>query len=298
MAVSTQHIIQTYQDLKQEKTGPVTFRDLEQKGISQDNLRKAGFRGINELKEVLGDEDEKKGSKPRKTIDKETCMNKLRQAYKQYDGYIIDVKEFKELQDEVGRLDIVYHFDGFLDMKKQAGVDQMERERLYSDIAEKLMEQDLSRVRAHDFLEKYFNGFGTFSGSRTDITLDSFIEWANNSSVPIKVSKNGARAEGQQVQLFVKRTDMDFKQQIWSRYSDRLPDSVREMFFDAIGKGKSPKGAAAAIYYGLNYEVTQAEAAEEFGTTTVTLRNIRDEFKEMGYEFLGNGIRGPDGEIF
>lgn len=298
-SLTAEELIQLYQEIKERKETPVVFKDFKDEGVNQRDIRKAGFRGINDLKKTVGDEDQvvKLGKNPKDYVDREGLLEAVKNAYDEYDGFLMTVEDFMELT-ECGKLDLLYYFESFLELKKEAGVYDMERKKLFSRFAEELMECDVSRVKANDFLRDKFSSINIISNSREDINLNKAVKFVNNSDYPIKVSMSGSKTRRQKVKLFVKRTDMGFKEQIWRKYDDSLPDSVKDMFFEAVGKGVSPKGAASAIYWGLKSGITQRDAAEKFGASPVTLRNVRDGFEDMGYDFVVDGIHGPDGTVY
>lgn len=68
---------------------------------------------------------------------------------------------------------------------------------------------------------------------------------------------------------------------LFPEYTEGLDEEWREVFDTLVGQGKSPSGVRGAIEYATTIK-TQEQAADEWGTSTVSIRHLKDDVVEAG----------------
>lgn len=68
---------------------------------------------------------------------------------------------------------------------------------------------------------------------------------------------------------------------LFPEYTEGLDEEWREAFDTLVGQGKAPSGVRAAIEYATTLK-SQQQAAEEWNTTMMTMRNLKDDVIEAG----------------
>lgn len=94
------------------------------------------------------------------------------------------------------------------------------------------------------------------------------LEMVDRQDNPISVSFNGGGGGRTGARYYISIDGVD-------RYADikqHLDPDMQKVFEDTLDYGRRPSAVAAALYYMKHDDVTQRDAAEKFGTTTVSLR--------------------------
>lgn len=104
-------------------------------------------------------------------------------------------------------------------------------------------------------------------------SIRGFMNWINQRG-NVEIIKSRCGQNG--TKYFVENNRKDR----YKKYKEQIPDRAEDIFDELLSEGKNPKVIAAAIRYVVNDKLLQKEAANEFGVSTVSVRNLQDRIKE------------------
>lgn len=113
--------------------------------------------------------------------------------------------------------------------------------------------------------------------------LDEFRDWLEEESDKLEVRDKRMNSNSATTEVFIDPKDKNYRDVLYERYGDDVPDKYDQMFKEFVSQGFSPKTIVGTIKYFENDDVAQSDVDN---CSAQSVRNIRDKIVESEFKDL------------